>query len=151
LGDGTFRYQYSIDNSVGTFGVFTWSLEFNFNPDWDQRDVFSGGSVLVPNGDWTAKPGVPLIGFAAQDFVSFFGEVTVGDTLGEFAFISKYPPGIISYNEFGALGEFAYGTTIGPMLVPEPDTMIPMILTFLVGCGWYHWKHRNLSRARDLE
>lgn len=119
--DGTATYFYRVDNRAGLFDISQWSLEFEFaNPDWTQLDTFSGGEVEVPDPNWFADSGVPILGQSAQDFLSIAssGDVLIGAVLGGFSFTSAYLPGVITYYEFSALGESMSGTTLGPVAVP---------------------------------
>lgn len=120
-GDGTATYFYRVDNRAGLFDIAQWSLEFEFaNPDWNQRDTFSLGEVTVPDPNWFADAGLPILGQSAQDFLSLdpSGDVLIGAVLGGFSFTSSYLPGAVTYYEFSALGESMSGTTIGPVAVP---------------------------------
>ena len=127
-GDGTFTYSYVVDNSAGSFDVAAWSLEFGFAfPDWNQKSVLDGGDVEVPNAHWFAEPGTPVTGLSTQDFLTIDpdGVVPVGAKLDGFSFTSAHGPGLITFYEFSAAGDFATGTAIGPMgavSVPEPCT-----------------------------
>ena len=127
-GDGTYTYSFAVDNTAGSFDIAAWSLEFDIAaPDWDQLDVFSGGSVVVPDLDWYADAGIPVAGVFAQDFLSLspLSDVLVGSVLGGFSFVSAYGPALVSYYEFSAFGDSASGTVIGPATgpVPEPNAL----------------------------
>ena len=94
--DGTYTYQYVVDNSAGIFDIAGFTLEFPVPEDqldWDPLDIFSGGDVEIPSLDWFADSGVPSLGGgSAQDFfsISFLGDVLAGETLGGFAFTSSF-------------------------------------------------------------
>ena len=132
-GNGTYTYSYRIDNLAGTFDIVAFSLEFNFlgsQIDWNQMEVGSGGGVNVPNANWIAQTGTPLLGLSAQDFLSIApaGDVFTGTSLSGFSFTSAFAPGNVTYfYEFGALGESETGLTVGPMAanaVPEGGSSI---------------------------
>lgn len=120
-GNGTFTYSYTVDNTVGAADIFAFSLEFNFPSgqiDWNQLDVAGGGDVTVPNLNWIAQAGVPVIGMSSQDFLSLLtaGDVTTGTSLSGFSFISALAPGSITYYfEFDTVGGSASGNTVGPL------------------------------------
>jgi len=119
-GNGTYTYDFTVDNSGGNFDIFAWSLEFNFGlPDWNQNDTPIGGDVTVPNSGWAAQAGTPTTGLSAQDFLSLdpSTDVLAGSMLSGFSFTSAFPPGEVSYNMFSPLGESGSGTTVGPALV----------------------------------
>lgn len=126
--DGTYTYSYIVDNTTGGFDIAAWSLEFDLltsELDWDQLDIFSGGDVDVPTIDWFAAPGVPILGFSTQDFLSLTptADVLMGSMLGGFSFVSAFLPGTVPFFEFGPLGGSASGATVGPVPfqpVPEP-------------------------------
>ena len=124
-GDGTVTYSYEVDNVGGSFDVAAWALEFGFpTPNWNQVDVFSGGDVTVPNVNWFADAGTPVVGQSAQDFLALSpaGDVVVGQSLRGFSFTTTFLPGTITYDEFSATGDSITGTTIGPIsTVPEGD------------------------------
>ena len=126
-GNGTFTYSYIVDNSGGSFDVVDFALDFNFpnaQIDWNQLDVAGGGEVTVANGNWIAEAGIPVIGLSSQDFLSIApaGDVQVGSSLSGFSFVSALAPGTVAYFEFGALGESAFGSTVGPaVLAGVPD------------------------------
>ena len=127
-GNGTFTYNYEVDNTLGTFDIAVWSLEFDIAPDWDQLDSLSGGDVDVPNFDWFADAGIPTSGTSAQDFISLdpFADVLAGDTLAGFSFTSSFAPGTINYFEFDGFGTSASSLTVGPtaagVVIPEPSS-----------------------------
>ena len=126
--DGTTTYTYVIDNSKGTFDVAAWSLDFGFSmPDWNQFDIFSGGSVNVPSLNWFADAGIPVTGQSAQDFLSLDsdGDVAGGQSLGGFSFTSAFQPGTVTYSEFSADGMSETGMTVGPsMTVPDKGSWL---------------------------
>jgi hypothetical protein len=138
-GDGTYTYDYTVDNTAGTFDVFAWTLEFDLAPtdiDWDQFDSSFGGDVVVPNVDWVAQEGIPALGgSSAQDFqsISFAGDVLIGETLSGFSFVSSHAPSTAVFTvEFGIFGESATGTTVGPGLASAvPDGGSTLGLLFL--------------------
>lgn len=147
-GDGTFTYSYTVDNSNGAFDIEAWSLEFFISPDWNLDDIFAGGDVGVPI-DWFALAGIPTIGIAAQDFVSFPGaEVFVGDApLGGFTFTSSQLPGTVTFFEFGQGGLSASGSAVGPTAIPEPGTLLLFIASltgFFIYCRMRK-KNSNVS------
>lgn len=122
-GNGTFTYEYTVDNVAGTFDVMGWSLAFDFGStsrDWDPVDVGFGGDVVVPS-DWIAGESVPAPGLVAQDFFSLFpgSDVATGGSLGGFSFVSALPPGPVRVESFGPSGDFLSEFTIGPV-IPEP-------------------------------
>jgi len=121
-GDGTFTYAYSADNSSGAFDVAIWSLEFGIPvPDWNPLDTAAGGDVSVPNPNWVAGAGIPLLGQSAQDFISIGDDVLTGGVLGGFSFKSSYAPGHATYFEYSAGGDSTSGNTIGPALASVPE------------------------------
>jgi hypothetical protein len=119
--NGTWTYAYTVFNA-GTFDIWSWFLDLEILPDWNQNDVFAGGDVDVPANSlwWIAEAGTPLSGIAAQDFRSLDAseDVQPGHSLGEFSFTSAFPPGIADYYEFGPLGDSSAGTVAAP--IPEP-------------------------------
>lgn len=152
--DGSVTYSYVVDNTGGSFDISAWSLDLDLaTPDWDQLDVFSGGGVAVPNLDWSASAGIPVLGQSAQDFLSLapFSDVLIGDILGGFSFTSNFLPGTVSYYEFSGTGDSNIGTTIGPATAPHvPDAgggvsliAIAAVAAFAVGTG----RHRAGLRA----
>lgn len=148
--DGTFTYRYSVDNSKGTFDIFAWSLELDIFSDWDMRDTFAGGDVIVPSADWFADSGFPIGGIAAQDFLTLAGgDVLMGDILGGFEFTSRYVPGVVRYHEFeGTVGLSANGLTLGPtMIIPESvrGAWIVTVLCGLTATTW--WRGRNFRET----
>ena len=117
---GQFTYSFTVDNTLGTFPIAAWTLEFSVTPDWNPLTVRSGGDVSVPNEAWFAIGGIPAEGgVAAQDFITFVAtaDVPVGETLSGFSFPSAIPLGTITYFEFGeeAFGDSATGTIEGPI------------------------------------
>lgn len=139
--DDSFTYNYTVDNSTGDFDIFAWQLDFPGpveNIDWVQFDVNSDGQVTVPLGnpgttdDWEAEPGTPITGLSSQEFSSLFNEVAVGEVLTGFSFNSRIAPGVINYTEFGPIGESFSGTVLGPLVIPEPATVVLMGLGLAV-------------------
>lgn len=151
-GDGTVTYSYVINNTSGPFDVSAWSLDFGFaKPDWNQLDVFTGGEVTVPNANWFANAGIPLVGLSAQDFLALVqaGDVTVGTSQIGFSFTSKFLPGNVTYYEFSPTGESITGTTIGPSVaVPEVSSLVSIAFAGLVtfGPGLVLGLHKHLRR-----
>ncbi|MCC7373555.1 MAG: hypothetical protein IT581_02790 [Verrucomicrobiales bacterium] len=149
-GDGTVTYFYEVDNRAGLFDIAQWTLEFPFAaPDWDSLDTFSGGEVGVPNPGWFADSGVPIVGLAAQDFLSLNldFDVRTGETQGGFWFTSRYQPGEITYHEFSATGDSASGLTLGPVIttaVPEAGGWVTGVaLVGLMGLSAVRWNRRT--------
>ena len=141
--DGTFTYNYTIDNTAGAFDIDSWSLEFDVNPDWNQTDTSGGGDVTVPNADWFANTGTPTLGISAQDFFSL-DTVATGDTLAGFSFTSSFAPGNVTFFEFNSGGDSASGITTGPVAaVPEPRNWILFGTMVVLSIAWYR---KNSSR-----
>ena len=143
------RYELTTIAGARLFPVtirsVAWTLDFNIVPDWDQLDTAAGGDVIVPNASWIAQAGIPVAATAAQDFFSLDpgADVLTGTSLSGFSFTSSHAPGQVDYFEFGALGESARGTTVGPVgsapVIPEPSTFaVWSLLSLTVGgaCGW---------------
>jgi hypothetical protein len=146
--DGTFTYAYTLDNTAGTFAINAWSLELAFVPDWDPVDVAAGGDVDVPNAEWAAGLGIPLLGVAAQDFLNFFGELPAGARLGSFSFVSAFAPGPLMYFAFGPQGNVAQGSTVGPAqarAVPASASSLASVLAAAVW-GWAMFRPPRLCR-----
>jgi len=123
--DGSVTYLYRVDNTDGVFDISAWSLEFGFSSlDWNPLDAASGGSVSVPNLNWFADVGNPVLGLSAQDFISLTprADVIAGQALSGFSFTSRFLPGSITYHEFLSDGSSITGTTIGPVQkAPDGD------------------------------
>lgn len=159
-GDGTYSYEYGVDNSDGSFPIFAWSLELGLTPaqvDWNPRSLPQTGGILgsgsrsirVPTGnpqnpidDWESKPGIPTRGLSAQDFTALDplggGDIQPGLALGGFGFTSGHAPGPLSYTLFGPGGEFLHGVTVGPVAIPEPGAAAHVTMAlFVIGvCRW---------------
>jgi hypothetical protein len=138
-GLGGYLYEFTVDNTAGSFDISAWTLEFPFAaPDWNQTDTFGGGDVTVPNQDWLAGPGTAVVGLSAQDFLSFdaASDVTTGSTLGTFAFTSAYPPGTVNYYAFSPAGASISGTVVGPVVpasVPDGGAGSAALLALALG------------------
>lgn len=130
--DGSFTYEYTIDNSAGTIPgvdeVFGFSLDLNFTAFesdfiWDTTDF--GGDITVPSFDWVAVEGpASPSGGSFLDFFAFFPTfVDLGETLGGFSFNSFIAPGTVDYAVLGFDSEM-FGTVAAPFVetaaVPEP-------------------------------
>ncbi len=148
-GDGTYTYQYSVDNTAGSFDIFAFSLEFNFASsriDWNQLDTASGGEVSTPNLGWFAQAGTPIQGLSAQDFYDLdpADDIAIGNSLQGFSFTSRLRPGSVTYYyEFGSLGESSSGSTVGPIdfTVPEVSSSLGLLLG---AAGWLVALRRRL-------
>lgn len=140
---GNWTYSYTVDNTVGGFDIALWSLELPVLPDWNQDDTGGGGDVAVPSL-WLAGPGVPLLGVAAQDFISLdpTADVAVGSVLSGYSFTSALGPGSVTYFEYDPLGSTAAsGLTVGP--VPEPQAAaLAGAFVLLLGalCRRFAWR-----------
>ncbi len=147
--DGTFTYSYEVDNTAGTFDVFSWSLELAVpadDIDWKPLDKGQGGDVVVPSGDmlsssddWGADRGIAVVELWAQDFFAVDaaggGDVVIGSSLDGFEVTSALPPGPATYVEYGPAGQSLVGSTIGPSMIPEPGVGVLVLvgLASLIG------------------
>jgi hypothetical protein len=150
-GDGTVTYFYEVDNTAGAFDVAAWSLEFGFKtPDWDPVDASTGGEVMTPNPNWLAQAGIPIVGEAAQDFLSLdpATDILAGTVARGFSFTSSYLPGPVVAYEFSAAGNSTAGITIGPVwaVSDRAGWEGPMALAAL---AWFRRQRRGRVLAHN--
>lgn len=142
MGAGKYKYAYTVDNTAGSFSIWTWTLEFKVAPDWNQDEVAFGGDVNVPPL-WAAYAAGAPGGPPTQAFVSLASaDIAAGRSLGTFAFVSSWRPGTVDWYVFGPAGDFQGGTVAG---VPEPSgwSLIGLLLCAATAF-WHKW---SLSSA----
>ena len=148
--NGTWTYEYTIDNTTGNSAVVGFDLDFDFTPDWNQLDVNRGGDVMVPDANWSASLGGPSL----QGFLSLgpSSDVLPGAILQGFSFTSGVAPALVGYQEYHNLPSISgAGFVPGPSglaAVPEPTSFMIWSLVGLVGAGLsVRKKHRKRKTA----
>jgi hypothetical protein len=138
LADGSYQYNWVVDNADGTDPIFDLGL-FYYGPVDD-------ATVTDPTGWSHVLPGYdPATG---QGFIDWFSpilddgstpfDLLPGASLAGFSFISALGPGAIQYAINGDLSNL--GATTGPNPVPEPGSL------FLLGTGLSAlWMRRRRS------
>ena len=130
--DGTWTYEYVIDNTSGSFDIDAFALQFDFDPDdvvgFNPLDTFSGGDVNVPNLDWVSDPnfsGNNTLDFTDLDALLFGGfGVVAGDSLSGFSFTLAMAPTMVTWTAFDTIvtGSSISGSTVGPGSASVPDS-----------------------------
>lgn len=125
LGDGTWRYNYELDNPAdGLEPIFDFGIYF-FGPADDATvEDPTGWSHLLPGYDAATGEGFinwlsPMLSDGSTPF-----DLMPGSTLGGFSFVGAFGPGPIAFTVNGLLDD--RGQTIGPnaVPVPEPGTLL---------------------------
>ncbi|MBK1877429.1 VPDSG-CTERM sorting domain-containing protein [Pelagicoccus mobilis] len=123
--DGTYTYNYTIDNSNGSFHIASWILDFDFPTSaWD-----FASSVVTPQGWDFAGIELPLnptgsaIEFFALDDIGA-DDILIGSSLSGFSLTSALMPGDVMYSAYPwDFSSFAEGTVRGP--TPSDPSQVP--------------------------
>lgn len=143
----TWQYNYTIDNSAGSFDIEEFTIYFDF-------DLFENLVVVASPADWDpfviqTDPGIPDDGFFDALFLAV--PLAVGDMLGgfsvQFDFLGMGTPGsqffeIVDPNTFDVLAE---GLTMAQDVVPVPEpTTAVLVATGLLLIGCFSRRRRKL-------